>query len=149
MNTTEHLAKIKAYCLRNLEIAAKRTPGEWHVIQGKYSNAVGGDFQVPVKPGRPQPREVLICQFGLYSDDEANHKGDAEFTAICAGAAEAGWKATIAAIDSATALCHVDLSPCNGGSCMVATTADEEAEGIRSTLIHAILAAYPLELISL
>jgi hypothetical protein len=76
MNTREHLQKIKAKCQELLAIAEKRTQGQW-------------------------------SQDHLYVDTDDNDNlikaagniNNAAFIASCAGAAEAGWKATIAAID--------------------------------------------------
>jgi hypothetical protein len=76
MNTQEHLNRIKAKCQELLAIAEKRTQGQW-------------------------------SQDHLYVDTDDNNNlikaagniNNAAFIASCAGAAEAGWRATIAAID--------------------------------------------------
>jgi hypothetical protein len=77
MNTQEHLQKIKAKCQELLAIAEKRTQGQW-------------------------------SQDHLYVDTDDNNNlikaagniNNAAFIASCAGAAEAGWRATIAFIDA-------------------------------------------------
>jgi hypothetical protein len=79
MTTTEHLQKIRARCVELLEIASKRTPGKWSNPKGPGS--VYNDA------------EQQLTYTGEYE------AGDAVFIASCAGPAEAGWRATIAAID--------------------------------------------------
>jgi hypothetical protein len=82
MNTQEHLQKIKAKCQKLLAIAEKRTQGQW-------------------------------TQDHLYVDTDddnndliktAGNINNAAFIASCAGAAEAGWRATIAAIEFAESM---------------------------------------------
>ena len=78
MNTQEHLNRIKAKCQKLLAIAEKRTQGQW-------------------------------SQDHLYVDTDDNNDlikaegniKNAAFIASCAGAAEAGWQATISMIDLA------------------------------------------------
>lgn len=79
----QKLQRIRAKCVELLEIASKRTPGEWTVDER-------GDIQA----GWPF--------HGIHSviDDVAISPEDAAFIASCAGAAEAGWRCTIAAIDA-------------------------------------------------
>jgi hypothetical protein len=79
MTTTEHLQLIKAECERLLAIAEKRTQGEW-VSEGNW---IGQEH-------------AAIAQTTHYLCES-----DATFIAACAGRAEAGWRATIAAIDYA------------------------------------------------
>jgi hypothetical protein len=83
MTTTEHLQLIKAECERLLAIAEKRTQGEWkrHELQATIKG---------------EQRDVARCL--LYED--------ANFIAACAGRAEAGWEATIAAIDGLDDIDH-------------------------------------------
>lgn len=80
MNTTEKLNKIRAKCVELLAIAEKRTSEKWETdIQAKCPSVFteSGEFI------------ALYCK-----------PNDSTYIASCAGAAEAGWKATIAAIDS-------------------------------------------------
>lgn len=91
MNDTERLQAIRAKCVELLEIASKRTPGEW--IRNNYDvRQPAGRMIADVGPSHTAPHEYpLSCKLV----DERN--GD--FIATCAGPAEAGWRATIAAID--------------------------------------------------
>ncbi len=75
MTTQEHLERIKAKCSELLAIAEKRTPGKWQ--EGGWSRQI--------KTGRERIH--------------VEHKGNHAFIAACAGPAEAGWRATIAAIE--------------------------------------------------
>jgi hypothetical protein len=78
ITTTEHLQLIKAECERLLAIAEKRTQGEWE-----------RDGYRVFQNGNEEP----LCCLGICNTD-----GD--YIAACAGRAEAGWRATIAAIDN-------------------------------------------------
>ena len=96
MTTTEHLNRITAKCRALLAIAEKRTPGSWrqesiHTEDGSCA--------------------VLAAGINDYGDGPADYVTDsiprgvlpgrnARYIAACAGAAEAGWRSTIAAIDS-------------------------------------------------
>lgn len=84
MNTQEKLEAIRAWCVNALEnVAAKRTPGKWTVDYAQGIMAADGE---------------PICYICLASASPTPVP-DAAYIAACAGAAEAGWKATIAAID--------------------------------------------------
>ncbi len=76
MTQQEHLKAIVAKCLANLALAEKRTQGEW--------DGVGSD--VSIEDG------WIACP--RYGSGE----GNAAYISACAGAAEAGWRSTIAAI---------------------------------------------------
>ena len=84
MTQQEHLAKVRAKCVELLEIASKRTQGKWetHNHPDGYPIGVGGS-------------EFCGSESVCYLNASAN----SNFIATCAGPAEAGWKATIAAID--------------------------------------------------
>jgi hypothetical protein len=84
------LEKIKAKCRANLALAEKRTPGRW-VFSQDYGD---GRTQV-VHTDEDEPWFLVEETHGA-----PHPKRNAAFIAACAGAAEAGWKATIAAIDS-------------------------------------------------
>jgi hypothetical protein len=89
MNTQEHLNRIKAKCQELLAIAEKRTDGEWRILDA--------DDECP---GIEAGKTSIVIWGG--EDDEAGVRtglSDATFIASCAGAAEAGWRATAAAID--------------------------------------------------
>ena len=76
----DHLKRIDAHLANLLAIAEKRTPGEWEVDQSTTWDQARGIH--------PQ-----IVQRNAYLTAD-----DAAFIASCAGNAEAGWKATRAAI---------------------------------------------------
>jgi len=86
MTQLEHLQRIRQRCVELLEIAEKRTAWEW--VEKDDLAAVSGYHFVGTSA---VPRGTIVT--GI--------KEDACFIASCAGAAEAGWKATVAAIDSA------------------------------------------------
>ena len=90
MNTQEHLQKIKAKCQELLAIAEKRTAGEWRLFDAD-------DGCPGIESG-----ETSIVIWGEEDDEAGVRTGlnDATFIASCAGAAEAGWRATIAFIDA-------------------------------------------------
>lgn len=80
MTTDEHLDAIVARCTELLAIAEKRTRGEWTNDEWNMIRAEG----------------YWIGQLRLRPDND--------FIAACAGTAEAGWRATIAAIRLANSL---------------------------------------------
>jgi len=116
----DHLKLIDAHLERLIGIASKRTPGEWELT---YEGGNGGaSFPRIIDPGdcAASAAEVSI--------------EDAFFIAACAGNAEAGWRATRAAI--ATAL------DCESWDCMIKEMyIRQDAEAI----LESILAAFPLE----
>jgi hypothetical protein len=83
MTTTEKLNAIAAKCRANLALAENRTPGEWEAdvfnlkSEGRYMGH-------------------LSCA-GAWAFPS---KDNAAYIAACAGAAEAGWRTTLAAIES-------------------------------------------------
>ena len=58
----------------------------------------------------------------------------------------AACRSTIEAINMLILLADVELSPCNGGSCAVATEADDKLDRVKAR-INNILAAWPEELL--
>lgn len=78
MNGIEKIQAIRAKCEELLAISAKRTQGEW-IAGGRYDR----DY---IDTG-----DDAFCTM---------HISNAAFIAACAGPAEAGWRATIAAIDA-------------------------------------------------
>ena len=92
--TTEHLdhhRRIDAHLANLLDIAAKRTPGEW----ATRSNTERMDYGKPIRVESNKP-PFSVAYHG--SEDCFLSAGDAAFIAAAAGNAEAGWKATRAAI---------------------------------------------------
>lgn len=89
MNTQEKLQAIRARCVELLAIAEKRTPGEWEA----EGNTVWRHDT--------ERESSSICDTVSHA-----HWSDAAFIASCAGPAEAGWRATIAAIDGTKEVRH-------------------------------------------
>ena len=89
MTQQEHLNRIRARCVELLEIAKHRTPELWN----PSFDTTGFPCVASVKDTRIATTTLSCSRFGVRQDDTA-------FIASCAGAAEAGWKATIVAIDS-------------------------------------------------
>ena len=126
MTQTEHLQLIRARCVELLEITEKRTAGRW--TTGKGSKTIReldktGPYGFIARThlaGEFCPRQDL--------DKEAN----ATFIASCAGAAEAGWRATIAAVDA--------IFAGYGGDCSAMFYADMLADSVTS--------AWPIELLN-
>lgn len=126
MTNIEKLQRIRARCVELLAIAEKRTPGEWHVDQ-----AVTWDRSRGIDP--------QIVQRNAYLTDD-----DAAFIASCAGAAEAGWWATIAAIDGLIKLTEPISGDCATDEMCRAYEQDSE---LASESINTILSAWPDELL--
>ncbi len=92
MTQQEHLSRIRAKCVELLEIAAERTKGNWAVEPPDPTSLLvlcGDDVIIST--------ETIPCE--PYHKALERRGADARFIAACAGPAEAGWKATIAAID--------------------------------------------------
>jgi hypothetical protein len=118
----EHLRKIDEHLEKLLSQAEKRTPGRW--IRERYViKQPSGRVCADVGPHHTPPNEYPpSCQ---RADDQ-----NGDFIALCAGNAEAGWKATRAAIAMIGVLSEYDLN--------IGETVTE--------MIKSILAAFPLEL---
>lgn len=116
MTQTEHLQLIRARCVELLEIAEKRTAGLWDA-GGKWDK----DY---VDVG-----DEAFCTM---------HRSNATFIASCAGAAEAGWRATIAAVDAFFKMDGVTYGW--DGDCEATCIADIMADSITS--------AWPIELLN-
>lgn len=117
MTTTEHLAKIRARCVELLEIASNRTPGTWSVANGNCELVV-------LAPGGSWKGSNVICDVP---------KADALFIASCAGPAEAGWRATVIAIDALE----------NGTGSLWT----EETNSFSKSVIDSLIAAWPEEIL--
>ena len=93
MTTTEHLQLIKAECQRLLAIADKRTPGDWeYSLRMDHHDIIAND-QIC---GGKYVASVTGESWGSIGCDEG--VVNTTYIAACAGRAEAGWRATIAAI---------------------------------------------------
>jgi hypothetical protein len=127
----EHLRAIDAYLDALLALAAKRTPGEW-----KAESEDGCWFVY--KNG---PTQGIACEL---------NERNATYIAASAGRAEAGWRATKAAIADWLTLYNSTEGYADGAP--DASTHDrlcnEVASICRINLGH-ILAAWPLELLTL
>lgn len=121
----EHLRLIDAHLERLLDIASKRTPGEWDV-----ENISPARHDV-VKESGGKITSIFRAHDGCHEYREAALP-DATFIAACAGNAEAGWRATRAAIACLLVICD----PASG--------ADFTNYG-GETFLPQILAAFPLE----
>jgi hypothetical protein len=89
MTTQEKLGRIRTRCTELLALAEKRTPREWKVCHGKHGTIIRLS-----KAAVGEPMDV--CRAWNCSRKD----GNANFIAACSGNAEAGWRATIAAIAS-------------------------------------------------
>lgn len=93
----DHLRLIDAHLEHLLDIAAKRTPGHW---DHGYGNALvvhkKTDYTLASTLASTSSGEVVVedCPIIPWQEQVAN----SEYIASCAGNAEAGWKATRAAI---------------------------------------------------
>ncbi len=135
----EHLKLIDAHLERLLSTAEKRTPGEWRHRQGQMcSHWVSRADELS-----------NICEVDTTSPyTSAETSQNAAFIASAAGNAEAGWRATRAAIALCIANLHTDPEfPTHedGEIC------DNDGQGCRACgytermLLEPILAAFPLE----
>lgn len=127
MTTSEHLQRIKAKCESLLELASKRTPRKW--AKNTYKPHVAGESVTHSVDGPPSDF--------MYLQEES----DATFIASCAGPAEAGWRATIAAIDGIEAffcaIAYIDPS-----------SSEERESRIHMVIARdSIVAAWPEELL--
>lgn len=122
MTTTEKLQRIRAKCEELLAIAAKRTPGKW-------SSCKWHDKEPSTEIWDQTDGACIVPKM---------FNRDALFIASCAGAAEAGWRSTIAAIDALQ-----NYAQCSDGcSCGYDWSHDNAVEALES-----ILAAWPEELL--
>lgn len=129
----EHLKRIDAHLEGLLDIASKRTPGEWEFT---FEGGNGGaSFPRIIEPGdfAASAAEVSI--------------DDAFFIAACAGNAGSGWRATRVAIAALSKIAD-EREPVEHGDCgngpyvsMFRTSAARFAE----QELESILAAFPLE----
>ena len=114
----EHLKRIDAHLERLLDIASKRTLGKW---RAESSRAYCADESVTHNVVGP-PSDFMYLQ----------ELPDAIYIAACAGNAEAGWRATRAAIACLLVICD----PASGAD--YTNYGDE-------VFLHKILAAFPFE----
>jgi len=91
MTTTEKLNAIADKCRANLALAAKRTPREWKRA---------GELATHIISDCSRNNGGMICDLPDTSPECDQYAPNAAFIAACAGAAEAGWRSTLAAIES-------------------------------------------------
>jgi len=130
MNTEEHLNRIVAKCRELLAIAERRTPGKWHVGTNGCDPESGGEPAFPGvhnDSGLPHGGDFVCDTLG----DSDTCKANAAFIANCAGPAEAGWRATIAAIEGLRAVAKWKF----------------ESSSYADASLHQIIAAWPEELL--
>ena len=106
MNKAEKLDAIVRHCEANLVIAAKRTSGRWGIERTSTTNWIG-----PMRRNGDGKISIIVCDTDrdrLKAEYIDQNDADAAFIAACAGAAEAGWKATIAAIKGIRLIGYAD-----------------------------------------
>ena len=121
----EKLRRIDSHLERLLAIASKRTGGEWYIRNQQREIGQSGDFETETWISS-NSGDCVTNGWNLEEQDEGNFT----FIASCAGNAEAGWKATRAAIACLLVICD----PASG--------ADFTNYG-SETLLPQILAAFP------
>lgn len=109
--TLEKAAAIAAHLRALLALAEKRTPGRWNDDRKEHDQ--------PYLPIKIAGNHHDICSVFIddapVEDYNREQKANAAFIAACAGSAEAGWRATLAAIEGLMQLegrylsqCHID-----------------------------------------
>jgi hypothetical protein len=137
MSTHEHLQKIKVKCQELLAIAEKRTAGEWTV--NRHPAEVRDSTSILSEDG-----QEICCGLKWHND----WMGNGLFIASCAGAAEAGWKSTIATIDALQDLANqCDYFSDGSPDASPRDKFANELEGMIDYAINQIIAAWPQELL--
>jgi hypothetical protein len=131
MNQQEKLKRIRARCVELLAIAERRTQGEW------------ADCPETLDNGRLFNTINARDSFVVHVCSTTHVHEDARFIASCAGPAEAGWKATIAAIDGLQSLSK--LPQVEAPDEMHRAWEQDAREA--SEHLNAIIAAWPEELL--
>jgi len=93
--TEQQLDAIVVQCKANLALAEKRTQGRWTPHQS------GRSYKV-------QPAEIWLGDCSALP--ESATRDNAAYIATCAGAAESGWRSTIAAIEGLQKIAWVEAS---------------------------------------
>jgi hypothetical protein len=139
----EHLRKIDAHLEKLLSQAEKRTPGRWATRTAQREVGQSGEFETETWI-TAEPDHCITNGWNLEDEDSDNFT----YIASCAGNAEAGWKATRAAIAGWLSLYKATEGYADGAPDASAhdKLCNEVASLCRTNLRH-ILAAFPLELI--
>lgn len=95
MTTIEHLQRIKSRCQELLATAETRTPGKW--VPHFNTVATRKNWWDVASTNSHECVGHEDCPMIHEEEKQSN----ANFIASCAGPAEAGWRATIAAIECA------------------------------------------------
>lgn len=132
----EHLRKIDAHLERLLAQSSKRTPGKW-------THNPSSERVITAETSDPLDAVIWTGDIGGFTETE-----DGNFVASCAGNAEAGWKATRAAIADWLNLYNATEGYADGAPDASAhdKLCNEVASICRINLRH-ILSAFPLEFI--
>ena len=111
MNTiTEKLNAIAAKCRALLALAEKRTQGKW--IHDKSSETIG-DVTTENLDGIAQAQERISEAGKGRAAQNIMRDKNAAYIAACAGAAEAGWRTTLAAITALDDMGEADVLGAN------------------------------------
>ena len=125
----DHLRRIDAHLANLLAIAEKRTPGEWAITKlGDNPESYPGIEAVLTE-------ENIVDNHYAYEGGGVNGMHNAAFIASCAGNAEAGWKATRAAIKGLLATEASDTCADEAHACNHPSDAAD--------ILGSILAAFP------
>lgn len=131
MTRQKHLEAIIAKCRESLAIAEQRTQGKW--IHDKSRETIG-DVTTEDLDNIAQTQERIDVQNnGGRVANNIQRDLNAAYIAACAGPAEAGWRATIAAIEG--------LQEC------YANASREEDCSRAYDALNQIIAAWPEELL--
>ena len=139
MTPTEHLERIKQKCLANLALAEKRTPGPW---PQEYIRRV-------LRFADKNPSTTGIDDDDAYGDIRLAPTSaiDSAFIAACAGAAEAGWRSTIAACEFVLKM-KSDMDQSWKDICGLMSVKDHQEESDHwPEPTSSIIAAWPEELL--
>jgi len=143
MTTEEHLNRIVAKCRELLEEkAAKRTPGKW----SHYSDRVCSESEFH---DDAEVDNVDVCQGITWRKDSPKQKvgENLVFIAACAGSAEAGWRATIAAIEAIRSAPHDRYCSAVKGPEPETWLVESDCDCWKKDAVASIIAAWPEELL--
>lgn len=135
MTPEQHLDLIAAKCRELLAIAENRTPGKW----ARQNTA---DIFTDTEEAKRGVRGHHVADCDPSCDKSVlQARSDAAFIAACAGTAEAGWRATLAAIDrTKRTISRMRSWTDNEAASVAIRCAQEEQQQIR--------AAWPVEMLT-
>lgn len=130
---TPKLTRIKAALRQHIEEAEKATAGPWRAGELRYAGKSQIIDHGPYVSGGGYVCEVEAPFIGAEIDHSARET-NAAFIAHARTMSPLACKGLLMAIDwieqSFALLNTISLSPCNGGSCMVATDADDALQAL-------------------